>query len=267
MNAADLARLEVAKRAYRAVEPSAAEVQRAVRKARLALRRPRPRRAWLGKTLVTVVLAMGGLAYANPHTLERWVEDTLRSSKHPSRPSGGMSAAAPNVESPKLPGTVPPTAPSPMTETPLVPVPEATAQGPAETAPAGPGTAATTRTVRPAQRRAPAPVAPSDDVTSTGGSEQRPPAPVDVASPWGHVGTALASGDEQSALHALKELSRSEDPRTRDKADLGRAQLLMASGQRDQACSLARSLTNRRAGGRIERQALVLLKSCTRYNR
>jgi hypothetical protein len=38
--------------------------------------------------------------------------------------------------------------------------------------------------------------------------------------------------------------------------------LLMAQGNREAACSLARALTHRRAGGRIERQALALLKSC-----
>jgi hypothetical protein len=79
---------------------------------------------------------------------------------------------------------------------------------------------------------------------------------------WGRVGQALAHGDEASALTVLDQLSQSPDMRTRDKADLGRAQLLMAQGNREAACSLARSLTHRRAGGRIERQALALLKSC-----
>jgi len=85
-----------------------------------------------------------------------------------------------------------------------------------------------------------------------------------VVSNWGRVGQALANGDEQSALHALAALSESRDERTRDKADLGRAQLLMANGNQDLACSLARSLTHRRAGSRIERQAQSLLRDCPR---
>ena len=74
----------------------------------------------------------------------------------------------------------------------------------------------------------------------------------------------MARGDEAGALSALGKLSESDDARTRDKADLGRAQLLMAHGNRDQACALARSLTRRRAGGHIERQAAMLLKDCAR---
>jgi hypothetical protein len=88
--------------------------------------------------------------------------------------------------------------------------------------------------------------------------------PSGVVTDWGRVGQALASGDSNAALSALGELSESDDPSTRDKADLGRAQLLMAHGTPEQACALARSLTHRRAGGRIERQAQLLLKSCTR---
>jgi hypothetical protein len=91
-----------------------------------------------------------------------------------------------------------------------------------------------------------------------------PPRAEDPVSEWGRVGQALARGDEASALGALGKLSRSDDPRTRDKADLGRAQLMMAHGNRDQACALARSLTQRRSGSRIERQAQVLLKDCAR---
>jgi len=85
-----------------------------------------------------------------------------------------------------------------------------------------------------------------------------------AVSDWGRVGQALARGDETQALATLGELSHSDDQRTRDKADIGRAQLLMAHGNRDQACALARALTNRRAGSRIERQAQALLTSCTR---
>ncbi|MES1186681.1 MAG: hypothetical protein ABUL60_22900 [Myxococcales bacterium] len=74
----------------------------------------------------------------------------------------------------------------------------------------------------------------------------------------------MARGDSAEALSALSELADSDDPSTRDKADLGRAQLLMAHGEPEQACALARSLTHRRAGGRIERQAQLLLKDCAR---
>jgi hypothetical protein len=74
----------------------------------------------------------------------------------------------------------------------------------------------------------------------------------------------LARGNDTEALSALGELSASDDPSTRDKADMGRAQLLMAHGESNKACALARSLTHRRAGGRIERQAQLLLKTCGR---
>jgi hypothetical protein len=83
-------------------------------------------------------------------------------------------------------------------------------------------------------------------------------------SSWGRVGSALAHGDESRALAALNQLSASDDRRTRDKADLGRAQLMMSNGNREQACATARSLMNRGAGSRIERQAQMLLKSCQR---
>ena len=89
-------------------------------------------------------------------------------------------------------------------------------------------------------------------------------AATDPVSSWGRVGQALAQGDEAGALSALSTLSESDDPRTRDKADLGRAQLLLAHGEQEQGCALARQLIHRRAGGRIERQALTLLKTCER---
>jgi hypothetical protein len=81
-------------------------------------------------------------------------------------------------------------------------------------------------------------------------------------SDWGRVGQALASGDEAGALSALGRLSESEDPHTRDKADLGRAQLQMANGDRAAACSLARAVTRRHAGNHLERQARQLLERC-----
>ncbi|MES1186497.1 MAG: hypothetical protein ABUL60_21980, partial [Myxococcales bacterium] len=78
MNAADLARLELAKRAYKAAEPRDAEVQTGVRRARLWLGRPRPRRTWFSKGLVLVVLAVGSLAYAKPQAAGELVEKVLR---------------------------------------------------------------------------------------------------------------------------------------------------------------------------------------------
>jgi hypothetical protein len=288
MNAADLARLEVAKRAFRAVEPSDAEVQRGVRKARLSLRRPRQRRAWFSKTLVVVVLAMGGLAYAKPHALGEWVGSTLRgaSSKSPKRGGGGGVGTEAALSPRALTGNVAPAgatprpAPSPAVA-PFAPAPEVEAAPAAEPArlPPQPAARAAGQSAERAVATAKQPVsgsAPAQDRSSqkldaaaTGivASDDRAEASrAGIASEWGRVGEALARGDETRALAALKELSQSEDARTRDKADLGRAQLLMGNGHRDQACTMARSLSNRRAGGRIERQAQVLLKSCVRNN-
>jgi hypothetical protein len=291
MNAADLARLEVAKRAFRAVEPSTAEVQRGVRKARLSLRRPRQRRAWFSKTLVAVVLAMGGLAYAKPQALGEWVEGALRSraSTSPKR-AGGAATTVEATPTPRLveggaavvavpraratqaplvdaPGLAPELPRSPVAQ----PQPASGDPQPVEHTAASPKAP----TNNPASARAPTLTKPDQPgrldqeqakpaLGAT--SDQQEGAEAGVASEWGRVGEALARGDETRALAALKELSQSDDARTRDKADLGRAQLLMGSGHRDQACTMARSLSNRRAGSRIERQAQVLLKSCVRDN-
>jgi len=251
MSSADLARLELAKRAYRATEPSAAEVQRGVRKARLALRRPRQRRAWFSKTLVAVVLAMGGLAYAKPQALGELVTSALERRKPtpPKRAAAGGVAVTPQPVVAKM---SPPAVAVPMREAP-VPVPAEPMQPAAQ-----PGKSNATKAKAkpaPGTPAVPTKVEPSAD----GGGAQE-----SVASDWGRVGAALARGDETRALAALNELAESDDQRTRDKADLGRAQLFMAHGNREQACSTARSLTNRRAGSRIERQAQVLLKSCQR---
>lgn len=263
MNAADLARLELAKRAYRATEPTATEVQRGVRRARLGLRRPKERRRWFSKGLVMVVLAVGGLAYAKPQAMGELVSNLLQASSPRDKPAGrGGSALA----------LVPPETPRQA----------ATAVAQPLTAAAPAGAAASEGTLAPppaekleAQRAKPAPRASAFMPTSAAS----PSAPRAVGAPaasessssdavsvsdWGRVGQALARGDEDKALAALSELSESADQRTRDKADLGRAQLLMANGNRDSACAIARSLTNRRAGSRIERQAQALLKSCTR---
>ena len=270
MNAADLARLEVAKRAYRAVEPSAAEVQRGVRKARLSLRRPRQRRAWFSKTLVAVVLAMGGLAYAKPQALGEWVENALQAGRGLSpKHAGGSAAPAPAALTPQVVGPEGAAVnPSPAAATPLVEATEP-APGSRRPTPASQSAAVTafdpTSAAKAAIAKAPianastAKAPPARDASSDSAEAMEANA---TTSKWGRVGDALAHGDESRALTALEDLGQNADPRTRDKADLGRAQLLLAGGDLERGCALARSLTNRRAGGRIERQALALLKSC-----
>jgi hypothetical protein len=266
MNAADLARLELAKRAYRATEPTATEVQRGVRRARLGLRRPKERRRWFSKGLVMVVLAVGGLAYAKPQAMGELVSNVLQASSPREKPAGrGGSALA----------LVPPEAPRQATVAPTLAAPAPTG------APASEGTLAPQAPeklealqAKPAPRALALALAPASAASAaspsaphaTGSPTARESSLADAASvsDWGRVGQALARGDEDKALAALSELSESADQRTRDKADLGRAQLLMANGNRDSACAIARSLTNRRAGSRIERQAQALLKSCAR---
>jgi hypothetical protein len=263
VNAADLARLEVAKRAYNAAQPSATEVQTGVRRARLSLRRGKSRRNWFGKGLVLVVLAIGSLAYAKPHALGELVENLTRPAGAGGKRGGRASAAPTPLPSPvaNARGT---SAPSAGTSTEvavsqtLPATPEATPETAKLAAAALPkqphrGTSAGAPSHRPATVAATS--------TNRGPAESTEPAAV---SDWGRVGQALARGDETQALAALGELSESGDQRTRDKADLGRAQLFMAHGDRDKGCLLARSLSNRRAGSHIERQAQLLLKSCTR---
>ncbi len=79
------------------------------------------------------------------------------------------------------------------------------------------------------------------------------------------VGQALARGDDTEALAALDGLSESDDQRTRDKADIGRAAAAdgpRKSGQGVRAGALGSRIDAR--VGRIERQAQLLLKSCGR---
>jgi hypothetical protein len=118
--------------------------------------------------------------------------------------------------------------------------------------------------ITPKKRTASRAARPSAVGTVASASEAAASTPTVVVSDWGRVGQALARGDGSGALAALDGLAESDDQRTRDKADLGRAQLLMAHGNPERACALARSLSHRRAGGRIERQAQLLLKSCGR---
>lgn len=274
MNAADLARLELAKRAYKAAEPSDAEVQTGVRRARLWLGRPKPRRAWFSKGLVLVVLAVGSLAYAKPQLAGDLVEKALgrdgaggkrlksgiaveasvaaivqgRATKHLGRalvPSIGEAERATEAADARAVVAAQDAAPT------------AAPQAAASTRAAAAATqaAATRASLSPAR---PTALATAEPATA----EHGPPS--GAVTDWGRVGQALARGDSAEALSALGELSESDDPSTRDKADLGRAQLLMAHGQPEKACALARSLTHRRAGGRIERQAQLLLKGCAR---
>jgi hypothetical protein len=263
MNEADLARLALAKRAYLAAQPSEAEVQTGVRRARLALRRTKPRKRWLSKGLVLVVLAVGSLAYAKPHALGEWVAQVLeRPGKGKALASGhGATAPAPVVATTTTPiaapGAAPATTPAPTED-------EATAaQATAAQATAAEALAVTA--TKPSHGAAARPNgANGNRADNASPSTSTQPAQPDAVSEWGRVGQALARGDEQAALAGLGELSTSDDPRTRDKADLGRAQLLLGHGNLDDACALARSLTRRHAGERIERQARALLKSCGR---
>jgi hypothetical protein len=266
VNAADLARLEIAKRAYAATQPSATEVQTGVRRARLSLRRMKPRRSWFGKGLVLVVLAVGSLAYAKPHALGELVENLshARGVGTAKRGGSGVSVPAP-VPSPATPITRG-TAAQVVTASSPDALPQASEPARPESRKRMPGAGSATT---PAHRsRSAAQAAASAVKVAAVASEVATPAsktpPTAAAvSDWGRVAQALASGDETKALAALSELSDSNDQRTRDKADLGRAQLFMVHGDSDKGCALVRSLSNRRAGSHIERQAQLLLKSCT----
>lgn len=276
MNDADLARLAIAKRAFLATQPSEPEVQTGVRRARLALRRPRPRRRWLSKGLVFVVLAVGGLAYAKPHALGEWVAQVLepKGSGHGLAAGRGGALPAPADVTPAA-GKAPPASPAAAAQAEpgaaveqaepgaAVEQPELEATVAGVVAQAAPASAAELQSAKALSARG------TSKHTTAGGTSPATktasaPQATATVSEWGRVGQALAAGDEQAALAGLNELATSDDPRTRDKADLGRAQLLLAHGNRDAACALARSLTRRRAGERIERQAQALLKSCGR---
>ncbi len=285
MNAADLARLELAKRAYGAAQPSDAEIQTGVRRARLSLTRPKPRRAWFSKGLVFIVLAIGSLAYAKPHAIGEMVEkllprDTGTNGKGPAGSSAlsapleaasklGNGVARNNTDvvsaSPTFEQPTELTAPSTPLNGQLVAPNKVTSARALTSTPndGANGSTGANGTSRPA-----GPAVSSAVTTSPAGAAARAKAGAEGAATsvtdWGRVGQALARGDETAALSALRELSESDDQRTRDKADLGRAQLFMAHGDPDKACALARTLTNRRAGSRIERQAQLLLKSCKR---
>lgn len=269
MNAADSARLELAKRAFQATQPSEREVQTGVRRARLSLRRARPRRTWLFKGLVFVVLALGSLAYAKPHALGELLERSLPARLGGAARGHGLASSADTTPSvavsdpiahPEAHGARPASETTSRAE-PLAPV---------AAAPSAAHAATTSERRQPSkskpvlERRAATPRAEPPTTPTATTESGREPRSEEAVSAWGRVGQALAQGDEAKALTALGQLADSPDPRTRDKADLGRAQLLMAHGSRDQACALARSLTQRRAGSQIERQAQALLSSCRR---
>lgn len=271
MNAADLARLELAKRAFRAMEPSAAEVQRGVRRARLALQRPKARRRWFSKGAVMLVLAVGGLAYAKPQAVGELVSNLGESSKVSGKRGTGQGVGPVLLDAPEERAS---SAPSVSLQ--------ADAQAPSPNAAItdraahhrvpSPAQSGEARSFKPeplghsAARAATLAAAAEGPAASANQAAQSNEAPAvgPVISDWGRVGQALAQGDETQALAALSELSESDDRRTRDKADLGRAQLFMANGDRERACALARELTHRRAGSRIERQAQAIIKTCTR---
>ena len=273
MNAADLARLELAKHAFKATQAGDAEVQTGVRRARLSLGRPKPRRSWFSKGLVLVVLAVGSLAYAKPHGLAELVAQ-LRSREPAAASKRLASGAAPATTAPRLgdsrAGRAKPVDFRPVADAPATVPSSEGARTTSETKSEQAETTASPKTQSPTSKKTPVSV--RSALGSSGAAIARPATatqpgaapPTETVSDWGRVGQALARGDEDEALVALNGLSKSDDPRTRDKADLGRAQLLLAHGNPDQACQLARSLTHRRAGGRIERQAQLLLKSCAR---
>jgi hypothetical protein len=275
VNAADLARLEIAKRAYTAAQPRATEVQTGVRRARLSLRRVKPRRSWFDKGLVLVVLAVGSLAYAKPHAISELVENFARPGGASTAKHGGSGVSASAVA--QLPAKM---SISRAHATELASAPSVLASAPSVDAPPQASTPALRQSHEPAPRAvgAPVPVQGSRGASKVAASAVKGAAlAAEVAAPadktlptaaavsdWGRVAQALTRGDETQALAALSELSDSNDQRTRDKADLGRAQLFIAHGDSDKGCALVRSLSNRRAGSHIERQARLLLKSCTR---
>lgn len=271
MNTADLARLELAKRAYQATQAGEAEVQTGVRRARLALARPKRRRSWFSKGLVFVVLAVGSMAYAKPNALGELVERVLpREDGAGKRGAGGRLAAlaAPIEEATKLGhatmslkalGVSTTQKRQVADDSELVTSRKVEPKAGKVAATAKKTSRSATVSTNAARTNTALAAALADGSSSSSAAEARATTP---SSDWGRVGQALANGNQSEALAALGELSASGDDRTRDKADLGRAQLLMSQGETTAACSLARSLTHRRAGSRIERQAQLLLKSC-----
>jgi hypothetical protein len=263
MSPTDLARLELAKRAHAAAQPSAVEVQCGVRRARLRLGQRKPRRSWLGKGLVLVVLALGSMAYAKPQAmgelLRRALQPSATSSTAKSATGHSARAGAPQAKRALEAG--------PRSE-PIKVEPVLEAQPVLEVEPVltPPRSAALDRPTRSAALDKPTRSAALDEPARALRSGTAPARVAErrrtAVSEWGRVGSALAQGDETTALTALEQLSKSSEAGTRDKADLGRAQLLMARGDRARACALGRALGERATSPGVERQARALLKSC-----
>jgi hypothetical protein len=251
MNAADLARLKLAQRAFRATEPSEGEVQTGVRRARLGLRRRKSQKRWLGKGLVLVVLAVGGLAFAKPQVLGQLLSQVGRSAPAPEQRSATPAGAAP-LATQLAPSKQHPGADAQRERGEDEGALAATLQQEGEQQPAPPSAELRVAAPRSASAAARTPAASA--------SAARPSGPGETT--WGRVGRALSEGDEARALSLLAELSESAEQSTRDKADLGRAQLLMSRGNRDGACSLARELVERGANGSIARKARELFEGC-----
>lgn len=290
MNAPKLSQLLLMQRAYRAVEPNVAEVQAGVRRARLALRQPRRTRTGRAKPLLLLVLGLSGMAYAYPSALRELTEPAAPALPHDRRgPSRGAGARpAPVVEQQAKqaavsatlsPGTSAAATPAALTTPAADAAPPLAATAPSER-PASAGDAPSVQEQAPKAELPAGSVRPvsaaavgsartqaagvTDTAARAGGAGVATGGRGATASQWGSVRRALAHGNEQAALAALSSLARSIDPQTRDKAKLGRAQLLMARGEHTQACSLARELSEHCSDPRIERQAQGLLKSCTR---
>ncbi len=296
MNAPKPTQLSLMQRAYRAAEPNVAEVQAGVRRARLALRQPRRARTGRGKPLMLLVLGLSGMAYAYPSALRELVEHAAPVLPHDGRSASHTIGAhpAPAVEQrtksarPLTGAAAPGTGANPTPAVAANPTPGAanalapvSAPDSNEAALPAPGAAKVVAEHEPASQAeqsassarprngaasgaAGTQAKMADSASRASRGKASPASKGQTASQWGSVRRALVQGDEQAALTALGSLARSEDPQTRDKAKLGRAQLLMARGEQTQACSIARELNEHGTDARIERQAQGLLKSCTR---
>lgn len=270
MSPSDRERLELAKRAYQATKPSAVEVQIGVRRARLALRRPKTRRSWLSRGLVLVVLALGSLAYAKPQAMRDFADELGQVSLGGAHRGGGKPLAASAVEREPVLRTA--AVPAPSAPAKLLPVNETAVEhappGKRSAAESEPSALASERSKTSSAGRA-RPVAASKSAAASGLARSRDTASAPASgamaiTDWGRVGRALAEGDQAGALSALDQLSRSEQQSTRDKADLGRAQLLLAQGEERRACDIAQALAARPVEASIARQAAGLLKNCSR---
>lgn len=266
MNASDLARLELAKRAFLAAQPRASEVQAGVRRARLGLRRPKRRRSWFGKGLVLVVLAVSGLAYAKPHAVSEALSALLERAKT-ARAAAGLGHIALTPSSDAGPAALTPArsqARSPAESASLAeatPAPSMHVVEDAAPTSASPAQAAPTETkLGAAEAHAARPAVRGSAASTHQAASRTEP----VVSEWGRVGQALARGDEARALTLLGELAESDEPRTRDNADLGRARLLLSHGESARACAIARELSAHAVSSNVRHQAELVRGACER---